>query len=65
MTRIDTTGFVSSTEGSRSAAAADVDRTDLVGDLVRLAELHEAGNLTDEEFAAAKLERLTEPDARS
>ena len=34
---------------------------DLVDDLSRLAELHEAGDLTDEEFSAAKLERLTEP----
>jgi len=32
--------------------------SDLVDDLTRLAELHEAGDLTDEEFAAAKGERL-------
>ena len=35
---------------------------DLVDDLTRLAELHAAGDLTDDEFSAAKLERLTEPD---
>ena len=33
---------------------------DLVDDLTRLAELHEAGDLTDEEFAAAKRERLAD-----
>jgi hypothetical protein len=45
--------------GAGDASAAP---TDLVDDLTRLAELHEAGDLTDEEFAAAKLERLTEPE---
>jgi hypothetical protein len=38
-------------EGARAA-------TDLVDDLTRLAELHEAGDLTDEEFAEAKRDRL-------
>jgi hypothetical protein len=37
--------------------------TDIVDDLARLARLHAAGDLTDDEFAAAKLERLTEPEA--
>jgi hypothetical protein len=32
--------------------------SDLVDDLTRLAELHEAGDLTDDEFATAKRERL-------
>jgi hypothetical protein len=32
--------------------------SDLVDDLARLAKLHEAGELTDEEFATAKRERL-------
>jgi hypothetical protein len=32
--------------------------SDLVDDLTRLAELHEAGDLTDEEFATAKRDRL-------
>jgi hypothetical protein len=34
--------------------------TDLVDDLTRLAELHQAGDLTDEEFAVAKRERLAD-----
>jgi hypothetical protein len=38
-------------------------RPDLDDDLTRLAELHEAGDLTDEEFAAAKRDRLAAPDA--
>jgi hypothetical protein len=48
---------------SRPAAARgpgespDVE-ADLVDDLTRLAELHEAGDLTDEEFATAKRDRL-------
>jgi hypothetical protein len=46
---------------SGGAGDASAVPTDLVDDLTRLAELHEAGDLTDEEFAAAKLERLTEP----
>ena len=51
-------------DGSPAAApeAPMAPATDLVDDLARLAELHEAGDLTDEEFSAAKLERLTEPD---
>lgn len=36
---------------------------DLADDLARLAELHEAGDLTDEEFAAAKRDRLAAHDA--
>jgi hypothetical protein len=50
--------------GPRSAATSegggDAD-PDLVDDLGRLARMHAAGDLTDEEFSAAKLERLTEP----
>jgi hypothetical protein len=41
--------------GVDHVAAAE---SDLVDDLTRLAELHEAGDLTDEEFAIAKRERL-------
>ena len=44
----------------RGASAAD--GSDLVEDLSRLAELHEAGDLTDAEFAAAKRERLTDAE---
>ena len=40
--------------GTGSSAQA----RELVDDLTQLAELHEAGDLTDEEFAAAKRERL-------
>jgi hypothetical protein len=36
---------------------------DLLDDLTRLSELHEAGDLTDEEFAAAKRDRLDVADA--
>ena len=36
---------------------------DLADDLSRLAELHDAGDLTDEEFAAAKRDRLAAADA--
>ena len=46
----------------RPAPAPDAEaarpRPDLVDDLARLAELHEAGELTDDEFAAAKRDRL-------
>lgn len=49
-----------------TTAASDVPDdapvSDLVDDLDRLAQLHATGDLTDAEFAAAKLERLTEPD---
>jgi hypothetical protein len=41
--------------GDDDAAAAP---SDLVDDLTRLAELHEAGDLTDDEFATAKRDRL-------
>jgi hypothetical protein len=46
--------------GAGEPAEASVD---LVDDLTRLAELHEAGDLTDEEFAAAKRDRLAAHDA--
>ena len=49
----------------RPTAGSGARSGDVVDDLARLAELHEAGDLTDDEFAAAKLERLTEPDGGS
>jgi hypothetical protein len=50
--------------GAATIGAATTDRddpsapSDLVDDLTRLAELHAAGDLTDEEFATAKRDRL-------
>jgi hypothetical protein len=41
-----------------TTASETTPRADLVDDLTRLAELHEAGDLTDAEFAAAKDDRL-------
>jgi hypothetical protein len=46
---------VSATTAGPTASSAP---SDLVDDLTRLAELHEAGDLTDEEFATAKRDRL-------
>lgn len=46
-------GFNSPGGDDRASAPSD-----LVDDLTRLAELHEAGDLTDDEFATAKRERL-------
>jgi hypothetical protein len=46
----------------RQATAAAGEPPDLVDDLSRLAELHEAGDLTDEEFAAAKDRLLANGD---
>ena len=42
-------------------APSTASRSDPVGDLERLAKMHEAGTLTDEEFAAAKARLLTSP----
>ena len=47
------TGAASAGNDDPSAAPSD-----LVDDLTRLAELHDAGDLTDEEFATAKRDRL-------
>jgi hypothetical protein len=50
------------TPATRTGARADhfPAESDLVDDLTRLAELHEAADLTDEEFATAKRERLAD-----
>ena len=48
---------------SGGAAEPGAPSLDLADDLTRLAELHEAGDLTDDEFAAAKRDRLTADQA--
>ncbi len=58
ITRVDTTNSAP----PKRDGASDTETLDLVDDPSRLAALHGSGNLTDEEFAATKLERLTEPD---
>jgi hypothetical protein len=49
-------------DSKRAAEPAAESDTGLVDDLERLSQMHAAGDLTDAEFAAAKLERLTQPD---
>jgi hypothetical protein len=44
------------------AGEPDDPPVDLVDDLTRLAELHEAGDLTDDEFATAKRDRIAAAD---
>jgi hypothetical protein len=46
--------------GDPAAVASDDQSSDLVDDLSRLADLHDAGDLTDAEFAAAKESLLDE-----
>ena len=49
---------------STAEGGGDAD-PDLVDDLARLAELHAAGDLTDDEFSAAKRDRLAEAEQGS
>jgi hypothetical protein len=53
-----------SSAGAAGTAEPGDAASDLVDDLTRLAELHEAGDLTDDEFAAATRDRLAADAAR-